>query len=169
MQFRTTVKMARAVLVVAAKAQEPLPFLQTITFGMIGLASIITCVSDHPRGFEWCVNAPVSRLAGFSVNLTIPSNHEAHSMGIVFLFLFLLGTGLFANTDVTSREQFNRLMPGGLPHNLHYNADRASLELRADDKNCPMSSHGFFELNINAQGEVTRARDVSMSRSVHAL
>jgi len=50
---------------------------------------------------------------------------------------------------------------------LHYNADRASLELSADDKNCPMSEHGFFELNINSQGEVTRARDVSISRSVH--
>ena|ERR1700693_3992435 len=88
-------------------------------------------------------------------------------MGVIFLVLFLIGTGLFADTDVTSREQFDRLMPGGLPNNLHYNADRASLELRADDKNCPVAAHGFFELNINSQGEVTRARDVSMSRSVN--
>jgi len=56
-------------------------------------------------------------------------------------------------------------MPGGLPTSLRYNADRASLELRPDDKNCPVSAHGFFELNINSQGEVTRARNVSVSRS----
>lgn len=85
----------------------------------------------------------------------------------MFLFLFLLiGTALFADTDVTSQEQFNRLMPGGLPNKLHYNADRASLELGADEKNCPTSAHGFFELNINSHGEVIRARDVSISRSV---
>src|SRR5438552_426173 len=39
LSLRTTVILTFAVLVVAAKAQEPLPFLQTITFGMIGLAS----------------------------------------------------------------------------------------------------------------------------------
>ena len=59
-------------------------------------------------------------------------------------------------------------MPGGLPIQFHYNADRASLELRADDQNCPTSAHGFFELNINPQGDVTQARDVSRSRSIHA-
>jgi len=57
--------------------------------------------------------------------------------------------------------------PGGLPDNLHYNADRASLELIADNETCPTSAHGFFELNINSQGEVTRARDVSVSHSVN--
>jgi hypothetical protein len=54
-----------------------------------------------------------------------------------------------------------------LPNQLHYNADRASLELRADGQNCPASAHGFFELNINSQGDVTQARDVSRSRSIH--
>lgn len=88
-------------------------------------------------------------------------------IGVICLCFLGLGTELLAHTDVTSQEQFNRLMPGGLPNKLHYNADRASLELRADDKNCPMSEHGFFELNINSQGEVTRARDVSISRSVN--
>jgi len=78
----------------------------------------------------------------------------------------LLGTGLLADTDVTAREQFGRLMPGGLPNELHYNADRASLELTADDKNCPVYAHGFFELKINSQGEVTKARDVNTSQSV---
>jgi len=87
-------------------------------------------------------------------------------MGIVFLFLFSLATGLFADTDVTSREQFGRLMPGGLPDKLHYNADRAALEFRADEKSCPASAHGFFELNVNSRGEVTRARDISISRSI---
>ena len=80
---------------------------------------------------------------------------------------FLLSVPLLAHTDVTSQEQFNRVMPGGLPIQFHYNADRASLELRADDQNCPASAHGFFELNINPQGDVTQARDVSRSRSIH--
>jgi hypothetical protein len=83
------------------------------------------------------------------------------------LFLFLQSPDLLAPTDVTSQEQFNRVMPGGLPNQLHYNSDRASLELRADAQNCPVSARGFFELNVNAQGEVTRARDVSRSRSIH--
>ena len=85
----------------------------------------------------------------------------------IVAFLFLVCAGLFAETDVTSREQFGRLMPGGMPNNLHYNMDRASLELAADDKNCPINSHGFFELRINSQGEVTTARDVSLSRSAN--
>jgi hypothetical protein len=83
----------------------------------------------------------------------------------ILVFLFLLGAGLFAESDVTSREQFNRLLPSGLPNSLRYNADRASLEL-TPDANCPASAHGFFELNINSQGEVTRVRGVSISRSV---
>ena len=86
-------------------------------------------------------------------------------MRVIFVFFFLLGTGLFADTDVTSREQFGRLMPGGLPNELHYNADRASLELTADDKNCPVYAHGFFELKINSQGEVTKAKDLNTSQS----
>lgn len=88
-------------------------------------------------------------------------------LGALCVCLFSPSTRLLAHADVTSQEQFNRLMPGGLPNKLYYNADRAWLELRADDQNCPMSEHGFFELNINSQGEVTRARDVSISRSVH--
>lgn len=88
-------------------------------------------------------------------------------MGICCLFLFLQSPELSAHTDVTSQEQFNRVMPGGLPNQLHYNPERASLELRADDQNCPVYARGFFELNVNAQGEVTRARDVSRSRSIH--
>ena len=79
----------------------------------------------------------------------------------------LLSPSLLAHTDVTSQEQFNRVMPGGLPSQLRYNADRALLELRADDQKCPVSAHGFFELNINPQGDVTQARDVSRSRSIH--
>ena len=88
-------------------------------------------------------------------------------MGVICLLLFLQSPDLLAHTDVTSQEQFNRLMPGGLPNQLHYNPDRASLELRADDQNCPITAHGFFELNINSQGKVTRARDVSRSRPIH--
>lgn len=88
-------------------------------------------------------------------------------MRAIFVFLFLLGAGLLAETDVTSREQFGRLTPGGLPNELHYNADRAWLELPADDKNCPVYAHGFFELRINSQGEVTKARDVNTSHSVN--
>lgn len=88
-------------------------------------------------------------------------------MRAIFVFLFLLGSGLFADTDVTSREQFGRLMPGGLPNELRYNADRAKLELSADDRNCPAYAHGFFELRINSQGEVTKARDVNTSQSVN--
>ena len=87
-------------------------------------------------------------------------------MPTIFVFLFFLGVRLFADTDVTSREQFGRLMPGGLPNELHYNADRASLELTAN-KNCPVSAHGFFELKINSQGEVTKARDVNTSQSAN--
>lgn len=88
-------------------------------------------------------------------------------MRAIFVFFLLLGTGLFADTDVTSREQFGRLLPGGLPNQLHYNADRASLELTADDKNCPVYAHGFFELKINSQGEVTEARDLNTSQSAN--
>ena len=84
----------------------------------------------------------------------------------ICLFSFFQSPNLSAHTDVTSREQFNRLMPGSLPNELHYNPDRASLELRADDQNCPTSAHGFFELNINSRGEVTGARDVGRSRSI---
>ena len=88
-------------------------------------------------------------------------------MRAVFVFSLLLGATLLADTDVTSREQFGRLLPGGLPNELHYNADRASLELTADDKNCPVYAHGFFELKINSQGEVTKARDLNTSQSVN--
>ena len=87
-----------------------------------------------------------------------------HITGVIFLFL--LSTRLFADTEVTSREQFTRLMPGGLPDQLRYDDDGAALEIRADDKNCPLAAHGFFELKINSAGEVTRTRDVSLSRSV---
>jgi hypothetical protein len=87
--------------------------------------------------------------------------------GVMFLFLWLQSPDLFAHTDVTSREQFSRVVPGGLPSQLHYNPDRASLELRADEQKCPISARGFFELNVNAQGEVTGARDLSKSRSIH--
>ena len=58
-------------------------------------------------------------------------------------------------------------MPGGLPNNLRYNSDRAALELTADGQICPIHSHGFFELKINSQGEVTKARDISVSRSAN--
>ena len=88
-------------------------------------------------------------------------------MRAILVYLFLLGAGLLAETEVTSREQFSRLMPGGLPNELHYNEDRASLELAADDKNCPVDAHGFFELKINSQGEVTKTRDVNLSQSSH--
>jgi hypothetical protein len=86
-------------------------------------------------------------------------------MRAALIFLFLAGAGLLAETEVTSREQFARLLPEGLPNELHYNADRAWLELPADDKNCPVYTHGFFELKINSQGEVTKARDVNISQS----
>jgi hypothetical protein len=85
-------------------------------------------------------------------------------VGAIFVILFFLGPGLWADTDVTSREQFGRLRPGGLPDMLHYNADRVALELRADDGNCPADSHAFFELKINSQGDVTKARDLSTSQ-----
>ena len=91
--------------------------------------------------------------------------YPKRSVWIVICAL-LLGPSLLAHTDVTSQEQFTRVLPGGLPKQLHYNADRASLEL-ADEQNCPTSAHGFFELNINSQGDVTQAKDVSRSRSVH--
>jgi len=94
-------------------------------------------------------------------------NVEGPILRVIFVFLFFLGTGLLADTDVTSREQFSRLMPGGLPDKLHYNTDRASLELRADDSNCPIFAHGFFELKINEQGDVTSAKDVTISRSAN--
>ena len=98
-----------------------------------------------------------------------PNNRQAFASRFVLSVLCacLLNPPLLAHTDVTSQEQFNRVMPGGLPSQLRYNADRASLELRADDHNCPISAHGFFELNINSEGDVTQARDVSRSRSVH--
>jgi hypothetical protein len=94
-----------------------------------------------------------------------------NSAGLVLralcLFLFLQNHDLLAHTDVTSQEQFNRVVPGGLPRQLHYNPDRASLELQADEQDCPISTHSFFELSVNARGEVTRARDVTTSRSIH--
>jgi hypothetical protein len=97
---------------------------------------------------------------------TIVPNGRALAISAVCLFLLLRSPSLLAHTDVTSQEQFNRLMPGGLPVQLHYNPDRASLELRGDDRNCPIAARGFFELNINSQGEVTGARDVGRSRSI---
>ena len=83
----------------------------------------------------------------------------------IFIGLVLIARGLCAESDVTSREQFDRLLPGGLPNNLHYNIDRVSLELTADDQNCPIHSRGFFELKINSRGDVTKARDVRLSQS----
>jgi hypothetical protein len=102
-----------------------------------------------------------------SAVLIVRRNVEARTLRVIFVLLFLLGKVLLADTDVTSREQFSRLMPGGLPDKLHYNSDRASLELRADDANCPIFAHGFFELKINEQGDVTSARDVNKSRSAN--
>jgi hypothetical protein len=90
-----------------------------------------------------------------------------YSVRANLVFFFFLSAGLFAESNVTSREQFGRLLPSGLPNSLRYNRDRASLELTPDD-NCPVSARGFFELNINSQGEVTRARGVYISRSVTA-
>jgi hypothetical protein len=88
--------------------------------------------------------------------------------GVICLGWFLLSTDLFAHTDVTSQEQFSRVIPGGLPNPLYYNTDRAWLEIRGDNQNCPVSAHGFFELNINSKGQVTRARDLNRSRSIRA-
>jgi hypothetical protein len=85
----------------------------------------------------------------------------------IFIGSVLAARALCAESEVTSREQFDRLLPGGLPNNLHYNIDRVSLELTADDNNCPIHSHGFFELKINSRGEVTTARDVSLSKSAN--
>jgi hypothetical protein len=98
----------------------------------------------------------------------VKPNGRCLVVALLVMFSFLQSPDLFAHTDVTSREQFNRLMPGGLPDELHYNPDRALLELRADGQYCPASARGFFELSVNSQGEVTRARDVSKSRSLHA-
>jgi hypothetical protein len=84
---------------------------------------------------------------------------------VIFLLFSLLAVRLCADTEVTSREQFGRLLPGGLPNPLHYNEDRAWLELRTDDKSCPSLVHGFFELKINSQGAVTGAQDVTVARS----
>jgi hypothetical protein len=104
----------------------------------------------------------------FQPNIRNPiPNSRRLVLSVSCLFLYLQSPNLLAHTDVTSQEQFNRVVPGGLPSQLHYNPDRASLELRADEQNCPVSARGFFELNVNAQGEVTRARDVSRSRSIH--
>ena len=88
-------------------------------------------------------------------------------MRILAMLVCLLGTSLLAETDVTSREQFGRLMPGGLPSVLHYNADRAWLEIKADGENCPASAQGFFELRVNQKGEVTKVRDINRSRSAN--
>ena len=101
----------------------------------------------------------------FDTRDVIPHNRLV--LGVTCLFFFLQSSDLWTHTDVTSQEQFNRVMPGGLPDRLRYNPDRASLELRADDQNCPVSARGFFELNVNAHGEVTRAKGVSRSRSIH--
>jgi hypothetical protein len=86
-----------------------------------------------------------------------------------YFFLLFASTDLFAHTDVTSQEQFQRVLPGGLPNELRYNPDRASLELRADDQNCPVAARGFFELKVNAKGQVTGAKDISKSRSSVAV
>lgn len=88
-------------------------------------------------------------------------------MPAALVFLVVFGSGLFAATDVTSREQFGRLMPGGLPAAMHYNVDRAWLELHGDRQNCPASAKGFFELNISPRGEVVRVRDLNMSRTAN--
>lgn len=97
------------------------------------------------------------------------TSHSLHKTALLLsAYLILLSSSLVARTDVTSREQFNRVLPGGLPHQLEYNTDRASLEVRADDKNCPKSAQGFFELSINSHGNVTHAKDVGRSRSLRA-
>jgi len=68
-------------------------------------------------------------------------------------------------TSVNSQEQFQRLMPDGLPDNVRYNFDRAFLELAPDDQHCPAASRAFFSLRINQRGEVTRANGRILSLS----
>ena len=70
-----------------------------------------------------------------------------------------------AQTSVNSQEQFQRLMPGGLPSTLHYNFDRAYLEANPDSQNCPAASRAFFKLHINKRGEVTKASGHAISFS----
>ena len=116
----------------------------------------------RPVQFGWQLRTPRTSMR-FPPNAW--HNYPNRWVSIVMCALALC-PWLLAHTDVTSQEQFNRVLPGGLPRQLRYNADRASLEL-TDDQNCPTSARGFFELNINSEGEVTRARDVSRSRSIH--
>jgi len=71
----------------------------------------------------------------------------------ILVFIALLGGDALAATEVTSREQFGRLLPGSLPTAIHYNAERAWLELRVDHQNC--------------RGEVTKARVLSNSRTAN--
>ena len=54
--------------------------------------------------------------------------------GAALIFCFCSAQGSRRKTDVTFRDQFGRLMPAGLPNDLHYNTDRTWLELPADDK-----------------------------------
>ena len=111
----------------------------------------------RPVLLEWQLRTPRD-----SMRFPPHTRHEIpNRLVLSVMCALLLSPPVLAHTDVTSQEQFNRVIPGGLPNQLHYNADRASLELRADDQNCPTSAHGFFELNINSQGDVTQARDVT--------
>ena len=72
-------------------------------------------------------------------------------------------------TNVTSREQFMRLMPDGLPKGLNYNFDRAFLEVDRDHDrhNCPAASRAFFNLHVNKQGAVSKASGRILSLSAH--
>jgi hypothetical protein len=90
---------------------------------------------------------------------------------VIFLILLLSATVIRGQTNVTSQEQFRRLMPDGLPTNFHYNFDRAVLEVTSDEQNCPATSRAFFELHVSKQGEVTNVngRAVSLSAKLKSV
>ena len=77
----------------------------------------------------------------------------------------------YGQANVNSQEQFRRLVPDGSPNPLHYNFDRAFLEVNPDEQYCPAASRAFFSLRINERGEVTKVsgRTLSLSAKLRSV
>jgi hypothetical protein len=74
------------------------------------------------------------------------------------LWLFVCLLPVHGETEVTSKDQFQRLMPDGLPNELGFDDDSTLLAVPAAKANCKSAERGFFEFHVNQNGAVVSAK-----------